>query len=100
MSVDHRGVGVGRIRPDPTKERFMRCFADRLAAILAAALAMGCNPGTPDAPHLPPKGPARPSLNAQLDPRGDARAVLKKKQKEPGLGKAIPKANTRPNPAL
>jgi hypothetical protein len=78
----------------------MRRSADRLAAILAAALVMGCNPGTPETPPLPPKGPARPSVGVRPDPKGDIRAGLKKKQKEPGLGKAMLKAYTRPNPAL
>jgi hypothetical protein len=78
----------------------MRRSADRLAAILAAGLVLGCNPGIPETPPLPPKGPAPPSLVLRPDPNGDARAGLKKTQKEPGLGKAIPKANTRPNPAL
>jgi hypothetical protein len=76
----------------------MRRSADRLAAILAATLVMGCNPEIPESPPLPPKEPAGPRVNSRPDSKGDLRATLKKK--EPGLGKAIPRANTRPNPAL
>jgi hypothetical protein len=97
MSIDHRRAGAGRIDPDSSKERYMRSSADRLVAILAAALVMGCNPGTPT---VPPKGPAPPSVIVQPGPKAVAGSGLKKKQKEPGLGKAMPKAYRRRDTAL
>jgi len=68
----------------------MRRPVDRLAVLLAVSLAIGCTPEppTPSSP-VASRPDAVPRPAAEKSPK----LVPRKKEKEPGLGRAMPRAS-------
>jgi hypothetical protein len=75
----------------------MRRPANGLAVLIAAALVMGCTPGTSTPP---PAEPGTADVILQPETKRFGVPANKKRMKEPGPPKATHETSVRPNAAL